>query len=80
MIAQVEHRIAVSDRTAEIDVQLARARRLRQSILKRAFEGRLVPHDPNDEPASVLLDSIRAASAGAPAVRSRARRDARSRA
>ena len=32
---------------------------LRQSILKRAFEGRLVPQDPADEPASVLLDRIR---------------------
>lgn len=31
---------------------------LRQSILKRAFEGRLVPQDPADEPAFVLLDRI----------------------
>ena len=34
---------------------------LRQSILKRAFEGRLVPQDPADEPATVLLDRIRVA-------------------
>ncbi len=33
---------------------------LRQSILKSAFEGRLVPQDPADEPAAVLLDRIRA--------------------
>ncbi len=32
---------------------------MRQSILKEAFAGRLVPQDPNDEPASVLLESIR---------------------
>ena len=37
-----------------------RATTLRQSILKRAFEGRLAPQDPADEPASVLLDRIRA--------------------
>lgn len=39
---------------------LRRADRLRQSILKRAFEGKLVPPDPNDEPASVLLKRIKA--------------------
>jgi len=33
---------------------------IRQSILKKAFEGRLVPQDPNDEPASVLLEKIKA--------------------
>lgn len=40
--------------------ELQRTAGLRQAILKRAFSGRLVPQDPNDEPASVLLDRIRA--------------------
>ena len=39
--------------------QLQRGERLRQSILKRAFEGNLVPQDPNDEPAEKLLEQIR---------------------
>ena len=37
---------------------------LDQSILAKAFRGELVPHDPADEPASVLLDRIRTARGG----------------
>lgn len=35
------------------------AQQLKNAILQEAIEGRLVPQDPNDEPASVLLDKIR---------------------
>ena len=41
-----------------IEHSLLRATRLRQSILKQAFEGKLVPQDPNDEPARVLLTRL----------------------
>jgi type I restriction enzyme, S subunit len=41
----------------------SRCRRLRQSILKWAFEGRLVDQDPSDEPALALLERIRAGRA-----------------
>jgi type I restriction enzyme S subunit len=34
-------------------------RLVNQSILAKAFRGELVPQDPNDEPASVLLERIR---------------------
>ena len=43
-----------------ITTSLQQAEALRQSILKKAFSGQLVPQDPNDEPASELLARIRA--------------------
>jgi len=57
--------ILVKETAATITVSIQGASRLRQSILKRAFEGRLVPQDPDDEPASVLLERIRAEREGA---------------
>lgn len=61
IVSKVDQVFLVSDRLeATIESNLNHLDHLRQSILKHAFQGELVPQDPNDEPAGLLLERIRA--------------------
>jgi len=61
IVEEIERCFSVADAIEkDVEQSLKQAERLRQSILKRAFEGKLVPQDPTDEPAEKLLEHIRA--------------------
>lgn len=64
VLMEIDQKLSVItqlDQTLTTALQQAEA--LRQSILKKSFSGQLVPQDPNDEPARVLLERIQAEKA-----------------
>ena len=61
LLPKVEEYGKAQDALDKLNAELPE--RLKKSILQEAIEGRLVPQDPNDEPASILLDKIRAEKA-----------------
>ncbi|MDU9399932.1 restriction endonuclease subunit S [Pseudomonas sp. zfem003] len=70
IVCHIEQLFAFAD---QLEAKVASAKssidQLTQSILAKAFRGELVPQDPNDEPASVLLERIKAQRAAAPKAR-----------
>ena len=60
IVEEIDRHFSVTDGIEKV-VQLGlQQNRLRQSILKKAFEGNLVEQDPTDEPAEKLLERIKA--------------------
>jgi type I restriction enzyme S subunit len=59
---RIEARLAVAQKTVD---------RLTPSVLAKAFRGELVPQDPNDEPASSLLERLRSQPATKPTRKTR---------
>lgn len=61
IVGEIERHFSTAEETEKaIEQSTKQADRLRQSILKRAFEGKLVPQNPYDEPAEKLLERIKA--------------------
>jgi type I restriction enzyme S subunit len=59
IVAEVERRLSVAQEIGSVVTGcLERASRLRQAILKQAFEGRLVAQNSEDEPAETPLETI----------------------
>ena len=80
IVAEVERRLSIAQQAeSTVEASLKRVERLRQSILKQAFCGQLAPQDPDDEPASVLLERIRAERVAAQAAASTRRQPRRRR-
>lgn len=69
IVSRTEDALSLIDKCiAEVARQRNESAALRQSILKSAFSGQLVPQDPRDEPASALLARLAAQAAEAPVV------------
>jgi type I restriction enzyme S subunit len=60
IISQIEQGFSLIENTTQIvESSLQKLQTMKTAVLKQAFEGKLVPQDPNDEPASELLERIK---------------------
>jgi type I restriction enzyme S subunit len=70
VIDKIHHQVElIQNQENSIEISLKQSTAQRQNILKAAFSGQLVPQDPSDEPASELLERIRAERAAQQAVK-----------
>lgn len=61
IVSILDEKLSTFDRLeGDLDANIARLPLFKQALLRSAFSGQLVPQDPNDEPASVLLERIKA--------------------
>jgi type I restriction enzyme S subunit len=59
IIDEINRHLSVSDKVeATLESSLQQAEKMRMSILKKAFQGKLVRQDPTGEPASVMIERI----------------------
>jgi len=60
IILKIEQGFSLIENTTQIvESSLQKLQIMKISILKQAFEGKLVPQDPNDESAEILLEKIK---------------------
>lgn len=80
IVSEVERHLSIIQQAeSTVEAILKRVDRLRQSLLKRAFCGQLVPQNPDDGPASVLLERIRSERVAAQTAAPKQRQSRRSR-
>ena len=74
IIAKIEQGFSLIQNSQNIvNSTLQTLEAMRMSVLKQAFQGKLVPQDPNDEPASILLEKIKKAQVDIKPKRGRAK-------